>query len=59
MSAEPEPDIDPELDPGAVLEPEEDDEPDGEDGSVLLEDDEPVEDLSREAPVELPFLSQP
>jgi hypothetical protein len=50
-------DMEPELDPGEVLEPEDEDEPDGEDGSVL--DDEPLEDLSREAPVELPFLSQP
>jgi len=45
-----------ELDPGVVPEPD-DDEPDGEDGSVL--EDEPLEDLSRVAPVELPSLSQP
>jgi hypothetical protein len=54
---EPEPDMEPELDPGEVLEPEDEDEPDGEDGSVL--EDEPLEDLSREAPPELAPLSQP
>jgi hypothetical protein len=51
-----EPDMEPELDPGEVLEPEDEDEPDGEDG---LEDDEPLDDLSREAPPELPPRSQP
>jgi hypothetical protein len=49
--------LEPELDPGEVLEPEDEDEPDGEDGSVL--EDEPLEDLSREAPPELAPLSQP
>jgi hypothetical protein len=59
LGLEPEPDMEPELDPGEVLEPEDDEEPDGEDGSVL--EDEPLEDLSREAPPEpeLAPLSQP
>jgi hypothetical protein len=52
-------DMEPELDPGEVLEPEDEDEPDGEDGSVL--EDEPLDDLSRVAPLEpeLAPLSQP
>jgi hypothetical protein len=53
---EPEPDMEPELDPGEVLEPEDEDEPDGEDGEL---EDEPLEDLSREAPPELAPRSQP
>ena len=57
LGLEPEPDMEPELDPGEVLEPEDEDEPDGEDGSVL--EDEPLEDLSREAPPELAPRSQP
>jgi hypothetical protein len=50
-------DMEPELDPGVLLEPEDDEEPDGEDGSVL--EDEPLEDLSRDAPPELAPRSQP
>jgi hypothetical protein len=49
-----EPDIEPELDPGAVLEPEDEDEPEGEAGRLLLED--PLEDLDAPGP---PALSQP
>jgi len=54
------PDIEPGL-AGAVLEPDEEDEaePGGEDGRLLLEDDDPLEDLSRCAFGPLVCRSQP